>query len=117
MHGTAYANWAVSGELRKEMVNGEQHTVTVHPGADLLLAFGVRFDDRVTGKVEKFCEHDGMQCGFCTPGFVMAVRGFCNEHPKATLEDCRKGLGGNICRCGTYAGVLQAAFDTAQAAK
>lgn len=67
--------------------------------------------------VEKFCEHDGMQCGFCTPGFVMAVRGFCNAHPKATLDDCRKGLGGNICRCGTYAGVLQAAFDTAQAAK
>jgi len=52
MHGTAYANWAVSGEFRKE---GEQ-TVQVAPGADLLLAFGVRFDDRVTGKVDKFCE-------------------------------------------------------------
>jgi len=48
MHGTAYANWAVSGEFE----NGKQ----VAEGADLLLAFGVRFDDRVTGKVEKFCE-------------------------------------------------------------
>lgn len=67
--------------------------------------------------VENFCKHDGMQCGFCTPGFVMAVRGFCNQNPKATVDDCRKGLGGNICRCGTYAGVLQAAFETAQAAK
>ena len=56
MHGTAYANWAVSGELRKETVGGEQRVTVVHPGADLLLAFGVRFDDRVTGKVEKFCE-------------------------------------------------------------
>jgi acetolactate synthase-1/2/3 large subunit len=46
MHGTAYANWAVNGDPK----NGV-------PGADLLLAFGVRFDDRVTGKVEKFCEH------------------------------------------------------------
>jgi len=53
MHGAAYANWAVSGEYRKE---GEQ-AVPVAAGADLLLAFGVRFDDRVTGKVEKFCEH------------------------------------------------------------
>lgn len=53
MHGTAYANWAVSGEFQKV---GE-HMVQVAEGADLLLAFGVRFDDRVTGKVEKFCEH------------------------------------------------------------
>lgn len=53
MHGTAYANWAVSGEFEKQ---GDQ-MVQVAPGADLLLAFGVRFDDRVTGKVEKFCEH------------------------------------------------------------
>jgi len=52
MHGTAYANWAVSGEFKKQGDN----VLKVAPGADLLLAFGVRFDDRVTGKVEKFCE-------------------------------------------------------------
>jgi len=52
MHGTAYANWAVSGEFKRE---GDIIT-PLAPGADLLLAFGVRFDDRVTGKVEKFCE-------------------------------------------------------------
>jgi acetolactate synthase I/II/III large subunit len=52
MHGAAYANWAVNGEIHKE---GET-LVQEAPGADLLLAFGVRFDDRVTGKVEKFCE-------------------------------------------------------------
>jgi acetolactate synthase-1/2/3 large subunit len=52
MHGAAYANWAVSGEFKE--VAGEKRKVA--EGADLLLAFGVRFDDRVTGKVEKFCE-------------------------------------------------------------
>src|SRR6266536_4186647 len=52
MHGTAYANWAVSGEFRKE---DDKATKVAH-GADLLLAFGVRFEDRVTGKVDKFCE-------------------------------------------------------------
>jgi acetolactate synthase-1/2/3 large subunit len=57
MHGTAYANWAVSGEYRREKgPDGTETVVPVAPGADLLLAFGVRFDDRVTGKVEKFCE-------------------------------------------------------------
>ncbi|HVY71341.1 MAG TPA: thiamine pyrophosphate-dependent enzyme, partial [Verrucomicrobiae bacterium] len=56
MHGSAFANWAVSGEFKKER-KGDQDVVTkIAPGADLLLAFGVRFDDRVTGKVEKFCE-------------------------------------------------------------
>ena len=54
MHGAAYANWAVSGEFKKDK-NGK--TRKIADGADLLLAFGVRFDDRVTGKVEKFCEH------------------------------------------------------------
>jgi xanthine dehydrogenase YagT iron-sulfur-binding subunit len=44
----------------------------------------------------------------------MAVRGFCNQHPKATLEDLKVGLAGNICRCGTYDGVLKAAYEVAQ---
>jgi len=58
MHGTAYANWAVNGELRKEKdPDGTERVVQVAPGADLLLAFGVRFDDRVTGNVQKFGEH------------------------------------------------------------
>ncbi|MBX3452062.1 MAG: (2Fe-2S)-binding protein [Planctomycetaceae bacterium] len=70
--------------------------------------------DGVDVVIDKFVEHDGMQCGFCTPGFAMAVRGFCNMHPKASKEDCRKGLGGNICRCGTYDGVLNAAYEAAQ---
>ena len=56
MHGAVFANWAVNGEFkhRKSFTNPE---VKVKDGADLLLAFGVRFDDRVTGKVDKFCEH------------------------------------------------------------
>jgi acetolactate synthase-1/2/3 large subunit len=57
MHGAAYANWAVNGEYRRQrMPDGSETTVKVVQGADLLLAFGVRFDDRVTGKVDKFCE-------------------------------------------------------------
>ena len=55
MHGTAYANWAVSGEFAPKAHPSDEPR-KIAEGADLLLAFGVRFDDRVTGKVEKFCE-------------------------------------------------------------
>jgi aerobic-type carbon monoxide dehydrogenase small subunit (CoxS/CutS family) len=58
-----------------------------------------------------FVEHDAQQCGFCTPGFVVAVRAFLNRHPDATEEQIRAGLNGNICRCGTYANVLQAVIS------
>ena len=55
MHGAAYANWAVNGEYEQRKTRTDPMR-QIAPGADLLLAFGVRFDDRVTGKVEKFCE-------------------------------------------------------------
>ncbi len=58
-----------------------------------------------------FVAHDAQQCGFCTPGFVVAVRAFINKHPDATEEQIRAGLNGNICRCGTYANVLQAVIS------
>ncbi len=55
MHGSATANWAVSGEF-KQRKSPDEPLVKIKPGADLLLAFGVRFDDRVTGKVDEFCK-------------------------------------------------------------
>jgi acetolactate synthase-1/2/3 large subunit len=55
MHGAAYANWAVNGEFEHRKSPNDP-AKRIAPGADLLLAFGVRFDDRVTGKVDKFCE-------------------------------------------------------------
>ncbi|MEX2173382.1 MAG: (2Fe-2S)-binding protein [Pirellulaceae bacterium] len=57
-----------------------------------------------------FVECDAQQCGFCTPGFVVAVRAFLNQKPKATEEEIRKGLNGNLCRCGTYANIVHAAL-------
>lgn len=56
MHGAAFANWAVNGEYEPRKAPADPMKL-IAPGADLLLAFGVRFDDRVTGKVDQFCEH------------------------------------------------------------
>lgn len=75
-----------------------------------LLRNGEEVDEVVAG----FVKHDAMQCGFCTPGFVMATRAFLNKNPNATLEEIQKGLGGNICRCGTYAGITQCALEIAK---
>ena len=52
-----------------------------------------------------FVDNDAQQCGFCTPGFVMATKAFVDKYPNATPDEIARGLGGNFCRCGTYAGI------------
>jgi xanthine dehydrogenase YagT iron-sulfur-binding subunit len=60
-----------------------------------------------------FVDNDGQQCGFCTPGFVMACKSLLDHHPDPTPEDIQMGLGGNICRCGTYVGIKAAVAQAA----
>lgn len=62
-----------------------------------------------------FVNHDAQQCGYCTPGFVVAVKAFLDENPKPTYEQVKDGLGGNLCRCGTYVGIRKAVLEAAQA--
>jgi len=64
-----------------------------------------------------FVDHDAQQCGFCTPGFVVACKAFLDKHPNPTREDVEHGLGGNLCRCGTYAGVREAVLQAAATLK
>jgi len=58
---------------------------------------------------QAFCDVDALMCGFCTPGFVVATVALLEKHPNATPEQMRKGLDGNICRCGTFVRILEAA--------
>jgi xanthine dehydrogenase YagT iron-sulfur-binding subunit len=62
---------------------------------------------------QAFVDNDGQQCGFCTPGFVVATKAFLDQHPNPTPEQIRHGLGGNFCRCGTYAGIRAAVMQVA----
>jgi xanthine dehydrogenase YagT iron-sulfur-binding subunit len=59
-----------------------------------------------------FCDADALMCGFCTPGFVMAAVALLERTPSPTIEQARAALDGNICRCGTYARVLEATLKT-----
>ena len=63
---------------------------------------------------QAFVDNDGSQCGFCTPGFVVACKALLDKHPNPTPEDIRHGLSGNLCRCGTYHGIQQAIAQVAQ---
>ena len=58
---------------------------------------------------QAFCDVDALMCGFCTPGFVVATVALLEKHPNATPEQMRRGLDGNICRCGTFVRILEAA--------
>jgi xanthine dehydrogenase YagT iron-sulfur-binding subunit len=62
---------------------------------------------------QAFVDHDAQQCGYCTPGFVMATAAFLKSHPSPNEEQVKHGLGGNLCRCGTYMGIRKAALEAA----
>ena len=63
---------------------------------------------------QAFVDNDAQQCGFCTPGFVIATKAFLDQHPNPTPEQIKHGLGGNFCRCGTYAGIRAAVMQAAR---
>lgn len=83
-------------------------------GHDITTVEGLGTPDKLNAVQKAFIEHDAQQCGFCTPGFVTAATALVREHPNATIEQVRAGLGGNLCRCGTYAGMLLAVSDAAK---
>ena len=78
---------------------------------------GLAQGDKLHPVQQAFIDNDGQQCGFCTPGFVVACKAFLDKNPNPTPEQVQKGLGGNLCRCGTYIGVRAAVFQAAKAQK
>jgi len=71
-------------------------------------------DGKLNPLQQAFVENDGSQCGFCTPGFVVACKALLDQHPDPSPEDVRRGLSGNYCRCGTYDGIRKAVAQVAR---
>ena len=67
--------------------------------------------------IQSFVNNDAQQCGYCTPGMVVASKGFLDRNPNPTFEQVKKGLGGNLCRCGTYVGIRKAVLEAANELK
>ena len=80
-------------------------------GKQLTTIEGLSIDGQLDPVQQAFLKHQAFQCGFCTTGMIMAVKGLLNAHPHPTEEQARDYLSGNLCRCGTYKEVLAAVAD------
>lgn len=80
-------------------------------GAEVTTVEGLAKDGRLDPVQEAFIKHDALQCGFCTPGLVVAARALLNDNPRPTLDEIKHGLAGNLCRCGTYSNVFNAVLE------
>jgi aerobic carbon-monoxide dehydrogenase small subunit len=76
-------------------------------GTDILTIEGLANGSEMHPMQSAFRENHGLQCGFCTPGMVMAAVGLLNENPKPTEAEVREGLEGNLCRCTGYHNIVK----------
>ncbi|MGH2374736.1 MAG: (2Fe-2S)-binding protein [bacterium] len=77
-------------------------------GHDLKTVEGLADGDRLHPIQEAFWEAHGLQCGFCTPGFLMTISEFLRETPNPTEDEIREGIAGNLCRCTGYVNIIKA---------
>jgi xanthine dehydrogenase YagT iron-sulfur-binding subunit len=85
-------------------------------GANILTIEGVAHGDALHPVQAAFIAHDGLQCGFCTPGQIMSAIGLIQEGQAGDdPERVREGMSGNLCRCGAYAGITEAVLDAQRA--
>ena len=75
---------------------------------------GLATGERLHPVSAAFVRNDAQQCGYCTPGLVMAAKSFLDRNPNPTRDQVLEGLGGNLCRCGTYMGVRAAVLEAAK---
>ncbi|GMW01139.1 MAG: carbon-monoxide dehydrogenase small subunit [Candidatus Hydrogenedentota bacterium] len=83
-------------------------------GHSITTVEGLGSPDNLHPIQKAFVEHDAQQCGFCTPGFVVACASLLKANANPSIEEIKAGLGGNLCRCGTYAGITAAVLDAAK---
>jgi xanthine dehydrogenase YagT iron-sulfur-binding subunit len=86
-------------------------------GHEITTIEGLAKGEQLSDVQEAFVAEDAMQCGYCTPGQVMAVEGLLREQKDPSLDQVREGVSGNLCRCGAYAHIVKAAQRAAAARK
>ncbi len=83
-------------------------------GATLTTIEGMASEDELHPLQEAFWNDHGLQCGYCTPGMIMAAAGLLAQNPNPTEEEVRHGLEGNLCRCTGYHNIVKAVLDAAK---
>jgi len=87
-------------------------------GAEITTIEGIASPDGALSPVQAaFRDCHGLQCGFCTPGFIVSVTAFLRDHPNPTDQEIREALSGNLCRCTGYQGIFHSVRRAAEAAR
>ena len=86
-------------------------------GKEIATVEGLAQDGELNELQRLFLKHGALQCGYCTPGMLMAATALLRRNPKPTLEEIKVGLDGNLCRCTGYTGILEAIQACAVGAK
>ncbi|MGH7152827.1 MAG: (2Fe-2S)-binding protein [Acetobacteraceae bacterium] len=82
-------------------------------GCEIVTIEGIAQGDTLHPLQRKFLEHAALQCGFCTPGFIVATKALLDENPNPTETEARYWLAGNLCRCTGYDKIIRAVMDAA----
>lgn len=86
-------------------------------GAEIITIEGLAKDGQLHPIQEAFWENHGLQCGFCTPGFIIQAYWLLQQNPNPTEEEVRRGISGNICRCTGYQNIVKAILTAAEKMK
>ena len=83
-------------------------------GKEIVTIEGLSHGEELDPVQEAFVKHTAIQCGFCTPGMVMAAKAFLDEHPQPKSAEVRKAIAGNLCRCTGYQQIVDAIMAAAE---
>jgi xanthine dehydrogenase YagT iron-sulfur-binding subunit len=83
-------------------------------GHEITTVEGLGTPEKLSPVQAAFVECDALQCGFCTPGFVVSSTALLGKHPNPSLEEIKSGLAGHVCRCGTYSRIFEAVQKAAR---
>ena len=84
-------------------------------GREVTTVEGLARDGKLHPLQQAFIDHDALQCGFCTPGQLLAGVALLDQEPHPSEDDVRRGMSGNLCRCGAYPKIVRAVLAAAQA--
>ena len=84
-------------------------------GKEIITIEGLADGDELSPIQAAFRKHHGLQCGYCTPGFLTTLTAFLRDNPDPTEREIREAISGNICRCTGYQNIVAAALDAAEA--